>query len=117
MPRLLTTILRTSIASPHHWFLYTYHTRTASLPPSRSVFRHVNVLKSTPAIGFAPVKKLSDCNRRKMTQSDEVYIGSIDQGTTSTRFLIFDKLGEPVATHQEEFKQIHPRPGYVDHRE
>ncbi|QIX01005.1 hypothetical protein AMS68_006522 [Peltaster fructicola] len=53
--------------------------------------------------------------KRKMTQPDEVYIGSIDQGTTSTRFLIFDKLGEPVATHQEEFKQIHPRPGWHEH--
>jgi hypothetical protein len=41
----------------------------------------------------------------------ESFIGSIDQGTTSTRFLIFNKDGEPVASHQIEFKQIYPQPG------
>lgn len=45
------------------------------------------------------------------SSSDEVFVGSIDQGTTSTRFLIFDKRGEPVAIHQEEFTQIYPNPG------
>lgn len=49
----------------------------------------------------------------KMAPSDEVFVGSIDQGTTSTRFLIFDKAGEPVAVHQEEFSQIYPNPGSV----
>lgn len=47
----------------------------------------------------------------KMNPKDEVFVGSIDQGTTSSRFLIFDKAGEPVAVHQEEFKQIYPNPG------
>lgn len=47
--------------------------------------------------------------------SDEVFVGSIDQGTTSSRFLIFDKSGEPVAVHQEEFKQIYPQPGRHEH--
>lgn len=50
----------------------------------------------------------------KMATSDEVFVGSIDQGTTSTRFLIFDKAGEPVAVHQEEFTQIYPNPGSAD---
>lgn len=50
----------------------------------------------------------------KMATSDEVFVGSIDQGTTSTRFLIFDKAGEPVAVHQEEFTQIYPNPGSVN---
>lgn len=43
--------------------------------------------------------------------SDEVFVGAIDQGTTSSRFLIFNKDGEPVASHQIEFKQIYPQPG------
>ena len=47
----------------------------------------------------------------KMDSNDEVFVGSIDQGTTSSRFLIFNKAGEPVAEHQEEFKQIYPNPG------
>jgi glycerol kinase len=41
----------------------------------------------------------------------EEFIGAIDQGTTSSRFLIFDKKGEPVANHQIEFKQIYPNSG------
>jgi len=43
------------------------------------------------------------------------YIGAIDQGTTSTRFLIFDKAGVPVASHQMEFTQIYPKPGWMEH--
>lgn len=41
------------------------------------------------------------------------YIGSIDQGTTSTRFIIFDGTGQPVAQHQIEFTQKYPQSGYV----
>jgi Ethanolamine utilization protein EutJ (predicted chaperonin) len=41
----------------------------------------------------------------------DVYVGSIDQGTTSSRFLIFNRDGEPVASHQIEFKQYYPQPG------
>jgi glycerol kinase len=44
--------------------------------------------------------------------SDEVFVGSIDNGTTSSRFLIFDTKGNPVASHQVEFKQMYPHPGY-----
>lgn len=39
------------------------------------------------------------------------YIGSIDQGTTSTRFIIFDGIGQPVAQHQIEFTQMYPQSG------
>jgi glycerol kinase len=42
-----------------------------------------------------------------------MFVGSIDQGTTSTRFLIFNHEGEPVASHQVEFTQIYPNPGFV----
>lgn len=43
------------------------------------------------------------------------YIGAIDQGTTSTRFIIFDHQGEIVAAAQKEHEQIYPRPGWVEH--
>ena len=43
------------------------------------------------------------------------YIGAIDQGTTSTRFIVFDRSGRIVATAQKEHKQIYPRPGWVEH--
>ena len=43
------------------------------------------------------------------------YIASIDQGTTSTRFIIFNHAGEVVAVDQKEHRQIYPKPGWVEH--
>jgi glycerol kinase len=43
------------------------------------------------------------------------YVGSIDQGTTSTRFIVFDQKGKIVATDQKEHEQIYPKPGWVEH--
>src|SRR6185437_11332216 len=43
------------------------------------------------------------------------YIGAIDQGTTSTRFLILDRSGTVVASEQKEHRQIYPQPGWVEH--
>ncbi len=43
------------------------------------------------------------------------YIGSIDQGTTSTRFIVFDRSGHVAAIAQKEHEQIYPEPGWVEH--
>jgi glycerol kinase len=43
------------------------------------------------------------------------YVGAIDQGTTSTRFMVFDKTARVVALAQKEHEQIFPRPGWVEH--
>lgn len=43
------------------------------------------------------------------------YIGAIDQGTTSTRFLVFDRSGRIVSAAQQEHGQIYPQPGWVEH--
>jgi glycerol kinase len=43
------------------------------------------------------------------------YIAAIDQGTTSTRCMVFNHQGEPVGVHQVEHKQIFPHPGWVEH--
>ena len=43
------------------------------------------------------------------------YILSLDQGTTSTRAIVFDENGIPVRTAQREFRQLYPRPSYVEH--
>ncbi|KAI9675488.1 MAG: Glycerol kinase [Trizodia sp. TS-e1964] len=43
------------------------------------------------------------------------FVGSIDQGTTSSRFIIFDSKGMPAASHQVEFKQMYPKPGWHEH--
>ncbi len=43
------------------------------------------------------------------------YVGAIDQGTTSTRFMIFDHAGKVVGIDQKEHEQIYPKPGWVEH--
>ncbi|MEU4160980.1 glycerol kinase GlpK [Actinoplanes sp. NPDC026670] len=43
------------------------------------------------------------------------YVGAIDQGTTSTRFMIFDRAGREIGRHQLEHRQIQPRSGWVEH--
>ncbi|MBM3620466.1 MAG: glycerol kinase GlpK [Alphaproteobacteria bacterium] len=43
------------------------------------------------------------------------HILAIDQGTTSTRAIVFDESARPVATAQEELRQIYPAPGWVEH--
>jgi glycerol kinase len=43
------------------------------------------------------------------------YIGAIDQGTTSTRFILFDQKGRTVGSHQLEHRQIFPKAGWVEH--
>jgi glycerol kinase len=43
------------------------------------------------------------------------YIAAIDQGTTSTRFIVFDAAGRTVACEQREHGQIYPQPGWVEH--
>ena len=71
---------------------------TSSIPLSATVSKIAN-------------KDSGELTSTAMASSEEVFVGSIDQGTTSSRFLIFDKAGEPVALHQEEFSQIYPHPG------
>jgi len=42
-------------------------------------------------------------------------VGAIDQGTTGTRFILFDHAGATVAAAHKEHRQIYPRPGWVEH--
>ncbi|KAK3381427.1 glycerol kinase-like protein [Podospora didyma] len=55
-----------------------------------------------------------------ITETDEElahhwFVGSIDQGTTSSRFLIFNGEGDPVASHQIEFENLYPKSGWHEH--
>ena len=43
------------------------------------------------------------------------YIAAIDQGTTSTRCILFDHAGNIVSADQKEHEQIYPKPGWVEH--
>jgi glycerol kinase len=51
------------------------------------------------------------CRRYKLAN----YVGAIDQGTTSTRFIVFDRSGRVVAIARREHEQIYPKPGWVEH--
>ncbi|KAK8950594.1 Glycerol kinase [Platanthera guangdongensis] len=56
--------------------------------------------------------------RRSMTSSsssNDVFVGSLDQGTTSTRFIIYNREGRAIASHQVEFTQFYPEAGWVEH--
>ncbi len=45
----------------------------------------------------------------------DTYVGAIDQGTTGTRFMVFDHSGGVVANAYEKHEQIYPEPGWVEH--
>ncbi|MCB9766813.1 MAG: glycerol kinase GlpK [Candidatus Omnitrophica bacterium] len=50
-----------------------------------------------------------------MVDQDKKYIGAIDQGTTGTRFILFDHDGLEAASAYREHKQFYPKPGWVEH--
>ena len=50
-----------------------------------------------------------------MEKRNEKFVLALDQGTTSTRAIIFDARGNIISSAQREFKQIYPRPGWVEH--
>ena len=52
---------------------------------------------------------------KSVPKSLKKYILSLDQGTTSSRAIVFDNYGKIVATAQKEFKQIYPKAGWVEH--
>ena len=43
------------------------------------------------------------------------YIVALDQGTTSSRAVVFDQAGRKIASHNNEFTQYYPQPGWVEH--
>ena len=47
--------------------------------------------------------------------SEKKYVVAIDQGTTSSRAIVFDLEGTPKNSHQMEHEQIYPKPGWVEH--
>ena len=49
-----------------------------------------------------------------MTLPEEPYILAIDQGTTSTRAILFDANAAPIASHAIELRQIYPANGWVE---
>ncbi|MCE9606760.1 MAG: glycerol kinase GlpK [Planctomycetia bacterium] len=50
-----------------------------------------------------------------MTSTDSRFVLALDQGTTSSRAIVFDRTGRAVAQAQQEFEQVLPQPGWVEH--
>ena len=78
------------------------------------------------AINFSQIvtfffKKVSDPDfmitftASKKSDAMEKYVLALDQGTTSSRAIVFDRKGSAVAVAQKEFTQIYPQPGWVEH--
>ncbi len=57
----------------------------------------------------------SSARRAGETVTDPTYVGAIDQGTTGTRFMVFDHDGQVVSSAYETHEQIYPEPGWVEH--
>jgi glycerol kinase len=66
-------------------------------------------------MGRSMLRPYKKKKRRVRNAHVKSYIGAIDQGTTSTRFMVFDKAARVVSVAQKEHKQIFPRPGWVEH--
>jgi glycerol kinase len=58
---------------------------------------------------------LAAARERSPEKNMSKYVLALDQGTTSSRAIVFDRRGTPIATAQKEFQQIFPRPGWVEH--
>ena len=63
------------------------------------------------AVGVAGHLYYRRCATFARAMEAPIYVGAIDQGTTSTRFIVYDKAAREVASHQLEFEQIHPQAG------
>lgn len=50
-----------------------------------------------------------------MSKASQEFVGALDCGTTSVRFIIFDEFANVVAEHQAEFPQYYPQPGWHEH--
>jgi glycerol kinase len=76
------------------------------------------------AAGFVLAEKQPECyycsplqlTSRLEKQMSQQYILALDQGTTSSRAILFDRQGRATAVAQQEFEQIFPQPGWVEHR-
>ena len=118
LPSVVPDVVPTLRQSPSSCYRFSTATRFFKVPrlaAATAADSGTNQVTSSVPLS-ATVSKITNKDSGELTSTamastEEVFVGSIDQGTTSSRFLIFDKAGEPVALHQEEFSQIYPHPG------
>ncbi len=77
------------------------------------IFR--NLRENTAAALFPPFSTNTINSAKKQEGYDMPYIMALDQGTTSSRCILFDREGNIAASAQREFRQYYPQPGYVEH--
>jgi glycerol kinase len=73
------------------------------------------VPQGRPVFGIVGTCLLAARFRPLIVRDMAEFVGAVDQGTTNTRFMIFDHGGNEVARHQLEHEQIMPQPGWVEH--
>ncbi|KAJ9373657.1 hypothetical protein DTO282E5_1812 [Paecilomyces variotii] len=83
-------------------------------PPTASDIRRPSVVIEAKKTDDGPRSIIQDEKHRPDNLKDR-FLGAIDQGTTSSRFIIFDGTGVPIASYQSEFRQIHEQSGYHEH--
>ena len=103
LPSSRSSLVVQGASSTKHWLRRTlkeHHQSTYSMAEGSRKRRKTNESSGMTTSDNPPMEVDEKC-----------FIGSIDQGTTSSRFLIFDKAGNPVASHQIEFQQLYPHSG------
>src|SRR5712692_1473859 len=99
---------------------------SARRPEPRSEWWSTPRTRSTWWASSFPARRLRRCAPTRWSMStgcptvsealpDRTYVAAIDQGTTTTRCMIFDHSGAVIASDQKEHRQIYPRPGWVEH--
>ena len=124
-PLLLNTSPPSSPSPLHHHHRQTRNTTMESMPVRSIPMVSHEVLKSTnPDTKVQHLERASSpvviehyehlpsgLEQTGDEKEKKWFVGSIDQGTTSSRFLIFDGEGSPTASHQIEFENIYPESG------
>jgi hypothetical protein len=80
-------------------------------------WKHCSLPFRTPQKAILMFRRLTVTWRRQFAphaRDFSKYFGAVDQGTSSTRFIIFDEKLAPVASHQQPLNQTFPNPGWAD---
>src|SRR5690606_38017693 len=85
----------------------------ASVPPRAGGGRAPSAGQGCHRRDAVPHRETTHQEKRRQTMPE--FVGAVDQGTTSTRFMIFDHSGNEVGKHQLEHRQILPKSGWVEH--
>ncbi|KAF8254125.1 glycerol kinase [Wilcoxina mikolae CBS 423.85] len=91
--------------------------KAANTRRQSSFVRHSSTTTAAAAATTAAPAKLAqtDDSVKRAEKKRGTFTAAIDQGTTSSRFLIFDGSGMPKASHQVEFEQLYPHSGWIEH--